>query len=179
MFICLIFPIWAVIKILKNFDKLDQEEFKETFGSLYEDLKTDNLVCAMYHMIFLARRFIIVMLLMFAEENKFLQIMSFLSLSLVNLGILINFRPFKENASNNVEIVNEITIYLCNTATYCILNDGTEEEFKTFMGDQLMNVCILNMLINLAIVVFSTIKQSYQKCKHQARSRREAKEVEK
>ena len=157
MVICLIFPIWAFCKIYKNFDKLEDDDFKETYGSLYEDLKTNCLVCSMYHMIFLARRFTIVMLLMFAAENKMLQVMSFLTLSLVNLGVLIIYKPFKEKSSNNIEIMNECTVYLCNTATYCIMNDGTDEEFRTEMGDQLMNICILNMVINLGIVMYGTV----------------------
>lgn len=179
MVICLIFPIWAFAKIYKNFDKLEDEDFKETYGSLYEDLKTNCLVCSMYHMIFLARRFTIVMLLMLAEENKILQVMSFLTLSLVNLGVLIIYRPFKERSANNIEIMNECTVYMCNTATYCIMNDGTDEEFRTSMGDQLMNICILNMVINLGIVMYGTVTQSYHKTKDYFKSRKEALEVEK
>tara|TARA_B110000285_G_C14895031_1_gene500424 strand:- start:112 stop:399 length:288 start_codon:yes stop_codon:yes gene_type:complete len=94
---------------------------------------------------------------MFAAENKMLQVMSFLTLSLVNLGVLIIYKPFKEKSSNNIEIMNECTVYLCNTATYCIMNDGTDEEFRTEMGDQLMNICILNMVINLGIVMYGTV----------------------
>ena len=165
MVVCSVFPIWAFAKIYYNFEKLEEEEFKETYGSLYDDLKTNCLVSSMYHMMFLARRFIIVMLLMLAEESTYFQIMSFLTLSFMNLGILIHFRPFKERHTNNIEILNELTIYLCNTATYCILNDSTDEEFKSSMGSQLMNICIINMVINLAIVVFGTIKGSYYKVK--------------
>jgi hypothetical protein len=104
-------------------------------------------------------------------------VMSFLIFSIINLGILMHFQPFQDKSANKVEILNEVTIYLCNTAVYCIMNDGNSEVFREFMGDQLMYICILNMLINLLIVIYSTITQFLKKAKEIIRSRKEAERI--
>jgi hypothetical protein len=64
--------------------------------------------------------------------------MAFLNLSLINLGILLHYKPYNDISANRIEVLNEGTIYLCNTCVYCIVNDGTNDDFRQYMGDHLM-----------------------------------------
>jgi hypothetical protein len=111
-FIALTLPFWAVRKVYINFHRLDDPEFEEEYGSLFEDLKTDNKFSVMFHMIFLLRRMIAVGAFIFLEDYGYAQAMIMTVMSFMNLWILIGNKPFLSDYTNKVEFANEIVVYL-------------------------------------------------------------------
>ena len=56
-FVTLLFPGWAMWFYCKNFEKWGDEEFEEKYGAAYEGLRTDKRSALGYPMIFMLRRF--------------------------------------------------------------------------------------------------------------------------
>jgi hypothetical protein len=89
----LVFPVYAILMMNKYQKVLDWPICQAAYGALYEDLRTDCWISSRYHVLFILRRLVIALLLVMTEFG-FLQVMSFVVLSLVNCIILAVYRPF-------------------------------------------------------------------------------------
>ena len=74
IFIVSVFPGFAVIFLLANKRNLHKEAFEFKFGSFYESLKTKENWSLMFIPLFLFRRLILAIVLVFCAEFPFLQI---------------------------------------------------------------------------------------------------------
>ena len=116
---------------MRNFDKLEDEEFEEEYGSLYEDLKVDNKFTVLFHMIFLLRRMITVLVFIFWQDYGFAQCIVTLVMSHLNLWILIGYKPFKTDYTNKVEFANEIVVYYACMTNMCFVNVAVPLSFRS------------------------------------------------
>lgn len=66
------FPIWALWFYCKNFDKWEDETFEERYGAAYEGLKKDRRATLAYPLIFMLRRFALVLTVIQFKEHLFL-----------------------------------------------------------------------------------------------------------
>ena len=68
-----LFPVWLAYKLFKaSPEVLNSEEFKRKFGSAYEE-KKDNLQSLMFEFIFMIRRFLLVMSVVFLQKYPVMQ----------------------------------------------------------------------------------------------------------
>ena len=84
----IVFPIYGITKIHRNFKYLETAENKLSFGVYYEDVKTDEYFACQYHNIFLMRKLFMTMVFIFLNHT-FFQSHLLLILSLVNFIYLI------------------------------------------------------------------------------------------
>jgi hypothetical protein len=77
------FPLWMYRKIHRQREDLENPEFKEELGWLFEDLRVDNLQVALYQYYFLVRRLYFAFILTFQPENVVLHVTSFAIVSVV------------------------------------------------------------------------------------------------
>jgi hypothetical protein len=115
-----IFSITAIgvrstYRVLKN-DRVKNINIREenpTVASLYELLKTSSTMCLLYQSIFLLRRTVMAMILIFMKDSKVGQVISMIVTSLVWLQYIVKYQPFEEPTLNKLEIFNEIIIVTC------------------------------------------------------------------
>ena len=68
-FICVIvFPIFGIYKILRNFEILEEPDFFARYEFLISDLDLSSKSKSMYHMIFVVTRVIIALTLIFMRD---------------------------------------------------------------------------------------------------------------
>lgn len=71
LFAVAFFPIWALFFYCKNFDKWEDETFEERYGAAYEGLRKDRRASLAYPLIFMLRRFALVMSVILTEKDLF------------------------------------------------------------------------------------------------------------
>lgn len=65
-----------------------------------------------YHIFFLLRRLILVLIAFLLQEMPMLQMIVFTEVCLLNLAYITVARPFESNLGNNLEIYNEFMILM-------------------------------------------------------------------
>lgn len=95
-----------------NYEKLETEDFKQKYSSLYDGLRTSSKISIQYHTLFFARRIILSLSAIFLIEYPFLQIQLHLLTSLASLMFIGFVKPFKNPSDNCKELFNEICIIL-------------------------------------------------------------------
>lgn len=86
-----------------------------------------------------------------------------MALSVINMNYIIGAKPLKND--NNIELMNEITIYLVALLMANFLNTRT----PIYLADQLGWICIgiviSNMFINILITGFGILLMCLEKCR--------------
>jgi hypothetical protein len=97
----------------KNLDKLEEEEFKKKYGSLYSNmftLKTDAV--SKMTTLFCTKRFILGLTTVFVNDFALLSLCVALFGTLFSVGFFMNNRPMTSKLQNRIEVLNESTLYL-------------------------------------------------------------------
>jgi hypothetical protein len=118
-----------------------------------DGIKLKNLYQAMYNVFFMFRRFITIYVLVFMAVPYF-QISALTVLSLINVCYISRMKPLKKNL--NVEIFNEICIYIIGIFMASMLNVEWPVDVRDILGWALVMVGGGNILFNLSL----TCKQS-------------------
>ena len=66
-----VFPAWALIFYCRNFEKWEDEEFEEKYGSVFEGLRKDQRSSIIYPFIFSLRRFALVVVVTIGRRLLF------------------------------------------------------------------------------------------------------------
>ena len=111
------FFVMAVFYV-QNFDKWDDEEFEGNYGAVYEDLKRDSKWNIIFPIIFIARRALFIIVIVFVPINSFV-IFIMMVLSIFSLMYLIRVKPFEELKMQKFEVFNEVVLL---AQTYVILS---------------------------------------------------------
>ena len=135
--------------ILNNFKELQSRRVKSIYGFLYENNKTDCKINAVYNIIFITRRFLTVIVIVFLREFSYFQLLILIIFSLLNLIYLVVMKPMLTKSENKIEIIDEICIYLIVITMSVLLNIAISEELKNLLGWVLINIMILNIVGNL------------------------------
>ena len=111
-----VLPVYIVAKLVQNKDQLAELETRERYGYMYESLGTRYILQALFHVIFVLRRTLFVLILVGLEQHAGLQICLQMMLTGAYTICLIQIRPFEEKFDNQREIFNEACVML---VLYC------------------------------------------------------------
>ena len=146
LFTLLILPIYIFCKIKSNQAVLGDPDIQFNYGLFYQDLNLNNFYRSIFHVVFLMRRFLYVVTVMFLQAYPSLQLIILMKLSVCYICYIIYWQPFAEKGLNQVEMFNEICIYLV-IVNFLIMN--SQVDGKTLFGWVFVAVCGFNLLINL------------------------------
>jgi hypothetical protein len=107
-----ILPIFIIAFYLKNIDKLDDEEFQEKFGSVYEGLVTGKKSAIAYSVFFIIRRAAFAAASLFLYDKVLLQLPAMTFLTIMGVAYLTTFSPFEDKLCENLDILNEVCTVL-------------------------------------------------------------------
>jgi hypothetical protein len=105
------FPISTAITFIRNRHRLEDDEFKEEYGFLFEDLKP-NIASALYRHVFILRRLVYALTLVMLKDQPSVQLIIHGSISLLYTSYLLTVRPFNSRDENNKEIFNEVVLII-------------------------------------------------------------------
>ena len=118
----LIFPIYTYRIVSLNFNSLNTKKTKKWHGYIIEDVNTKTVDQALYNVYFMVRRFAIVVVLIFMSPWPFFQSVAFSALSIINCSYLVASKPLQDKKAQNIEIFNEMTIYVCSLFVTTLIN---------------------------------------------------------
>jgi hypothetical protein len=91
---CIVFMIFFVVFLLKNFNRLKEPEFRKKYLSLYDGLNTDTKWSAVANFVWLLRSFIFTILVMTSQDYPKIQASIFFCLSASMQLYVIIQQPF-------------------------------------------------------------------------------------
>ena len=160
-FMILFFPVYCYKYILSykgSFKKMD-----DIMEIIMEGVNPHNFNASMYTIYFLLRRFLTGAGLVVFVEFPFFQCASLLTFSTINFIYIVNIRPLEDTKQNRIEKFNELTIMFCSHMYNIFLRGEGTIPFINGVGWTFMGAAMLNILGNLAVVVFETIADTGEK----------------
>lgn len=149
--------IWRFL--IKNNQQLKNQEMINRYGSIYSELCFERRGPLNYYPLFLLRRYLFALSLVFLEGWPILQANLLFLQSLVSITYLIYTRPFENSTVNKLEIFNELTI-LAVTYPVFIYADPTDENMEAYynVGWFIILAVVLNSIVNMVFVFAEAIK---------------------
>ena len=118
IFIVAGYPFFIITVLTFKRKSLGEENSINTFGTLYNDLRTDSFLPLLYNIIQTLRRLLIASLAIFVKQHPFLQVQLVVLHSILTLAYLILVKPFTKPLQNKLEIFNESCILLSSYSLF-------------------------------------------------------------
>lgn len=151
-------PIFFVAFYLCNNHKWEDEHFETRWGAVLEGLKKDKKSSLIYPVFFLIRRVIFVVSAVYLRHFLLFQIATqLLSLSF-SINYLLEFRPFEDALTMNLELMNEFT---CAFLMYHVLIFNPEFVADDQPREDLGYSFILFVCLNVAVHVYFLCRTVY------------------
>lgn len=157
----LVLPFFISIFYMKNFTKLADEEFKETYGAPYEGLDTCKRSSIAFSVIFIVRRLCFSAICLTLYNQIMIQLPLMALLTMFNAGFLMNYSPYEEKLIESLDILNDIVTFLLIDLCYVFTDlwgDIRSQYNVGFLFIIIMSVGILPQIFFLAKDIFWQLK---------------------
>ena len=111
----IVWPIFIVIFLTKNLDKLETPDYLKKYESMYQGVRTQHRSTLAYNAIWCARRFLLVVSFVsfsYFQYNKVYLIASFMAVLTIYIIYIYTTFPHKDWLFNLLELVNEHCIVM-------------------------------------------------------------------
>lgn len=129
-------PVSIIYVLIKPIDTLNNRNFRNKWGIIYEAYNFQDRIKIMYKLFFCLRRIVFVGSIVIFDTIPSMQ---FLALLVVNLLMseFIAKKPFKRNFTNRFEIMNE---FMMASICYCaiVITDYFPSNVKKYKGAKTM-----------------------------------------
>lgn len=116
---CILFglPLFIAGFYTCHVDKMEDEEFVEKYGDIYDGLvlstsREKRLIALFYPFWFVTRRLIFALICILAQRDLWLQMSAAFFVSMVNICYLCKYQPFEDRKILKLEIMNEVTNFI-------------------------------------------------------------------
>jgi len=169
-------PILTFVCIVNRLNMYMEDSFKERFGSFFEGLDCSRPISVMYYPAFTLRRLLFSWTAVFLTDKPLHQIQLFCICSTLYSIFLVSVKPFYSALINYIEIANEAAVFLFSVGLYLLTPLVTDSEARYQIGWGLIGLTTLVMVVNILVVVISTLAEVCQAIKG-SKSRREKRVV--
>lgn len=133
----------------------NDEEFKEKFGSLFEEFKNDrSSLSSMFYSMYFFRRTVYVIIQVFMNEFPRVQAGLNIAFSIYLLGFLLYYRPFKDFHIQISNTCGEICVFL----VFCLVPwfyGNYENQSRTNLESSVIYIVLLSMAIQVLVSLYS------------------------
>lgn len=159
-------PILVGVQMYRYWSLLLTEDFYTMYGELYENLliDTDKHVI-LQPVIFFARRLMLSFTVVYLQDTLIWQIVSITVQVIVVIIYIGNVSPFKIKIANKIEIFNEVCIMLTMYNFLCFSDFVPDIHVKIGIGFFCISFVALQILVNLFLLAYETIRNSYLRWK--------------
>ena len=165
-----IFPVLAIIFYCKNFEKWDEEDFEAKYGAVYEGLNTKRRSSLAYPMIFMGRRFVLVLLVTVVRDSLPIQVVTMVGFSVIQVAYLTTYRPFLNSLLLRLDVFNEFTTVIL-VDLLLVFSEANQEKFD-LEADVFFLACLFgNLCVHIFFLMVNTVHGIKLSCKRQ-RARR-------
>ena len=125
---------------------------------LIDGFKTNSILKIIYSIIFIVRRILTVIIIMYMMSYPFFQSTFLMIFSAINLLYTFSLYPFKERLENRVEIFNELTIYINQHLFTLLLNGAIPLHVRKIISWTMIGNSLLNISLSVIILVSTQLK---------------------
>ena len=161
-FMLLYVPVYLWQAAYEWWDNYDDYEVRDKFQDLFADYKRYSLYSLRYPVVFIIRRYIIVLTCIavgFFEFSLFYYVQ--INMQIWSTGFSLCYiawhQPFKSKKANLQETMNDVFVLLCTYHLFLFTDFVQEESDRYAMGNSLIMIIVINVLFNFAIMFFVEI----------------------
>ncbi|TNV86895.1 hypothetical protein FGO68_gene7784 [Halteria grandinella] len=157
---CILYPIWVLRYMRKNFNPANQADWDISFGALSLNLDPAKPRSYLYTVFFLLRRFTLALTLILLPSCPFAQLTTQLLTSLALILYLMKAQPFTTLTLNLLEIFNEATLLFTCLCSFQFSQTAYRPDSDT-IGWLLISATSLNVFANFALIVKQMLQTAY------------------
>jgi len=159
------FPIWSTWFLIKNKGSLNDPEFLEKYGTLYQNLKKGDekkkvetgVIC--WITIFLTKRLLIALITIFLMEFPWAQICMYQMVTMVQLAHLVDYMPMESKFQNYIEILNDGFVLLSSYSLFLFTDLVPDVAVRYSIGKYLMFILFGAVSLAFFIILCEIIRQ--------------------
>jgi hypothetical protein len=134
---------------------------------------------AYFHVFFLMRRLVFVMIMIFLNEFLFLQLAAHIIVTLLYISMFLIVKPYRDGKSNQREVFNELCVLAVSYSLISMNDSSASLPTRDLIGTFYVGVCCFNLVLNLTNIAKSIIFESIPEAYHRFVSNRKETEYQK
>lgn len=158
----MMYTLLGYICLKRHKDKLRSKKMKSKFGAYFLHLKFSENSALMEPMVQQIRVICFVAAILLLQKYPFFQMMISLYIWTALVIYIGWFRPYRIKRAWILELVNEFFILLVIYTFLVLLDLVTDPWTLNFIGWMLIIIICVNLIFNLAIVMFDAIKEAFR-----------------
>ena len=163
-------PIFIAVFYTWNVDLLEDDDFVEKYGDIYDGLvlsqrREKRRAALFYPFWFVTRRLIFALICILAEKILWLQLSAAFFVSMVNICYLCKYRPFEESKILKLEVMNEATNFILLYHVICFGGLVPDAPGRYMLGWSFIAFLGANILVHLTLLVIETFSNCKVDCK--------------
>ena len=160
----MVFPSFVLWFYCKNFSKWEQEQFQERYGAVLEGLRLDKRSSLGYAMIFMFRRFALVLIVIVFSKQLVVQVTVMVLCSSIQIGYLMSYKPIEEPLPLKLDVVNEVTTVIL-VDILCLFSDANPADWELEGDIFFLALLFGNLSIHLYFLIRNTIRGTKACCR--------------
>ena len=156
------FPFLTFRFLHSNQSRLDQQEVRDRFDSLYQNVDVNKGPAAFsFTLYFCLRRLLFAYVIGNILQTIVLQILLFDLVSTCMLCYFMTARPMMDKVNNLIQIFNETVVLLCIQCMFLFTYYVESAEVRYNMGQKVLYLVAFNIFTNLVVLIALLIKKIY------------------
>lgn len=151
---CLVFMLFFVIFLLKNFKNLKEPKFRKKYLSLYDGLNVETKWSSVANFVWLLRSFIFTILVMTSQDFPKIQASIFFCLSASMQLYVIIQQPFVKTIDTVLQVFNESGIIVFAVSYFFFTDMTFSIKSKTRVGWTCVAGVIIGVIVNSAFILW-------------------------
>ena len=153
-------PIFVYLFNKKYLGEIQKNKIGESnpWSLLYWEYKPRGLLFSLYHLVFLIRRFLYAVVLVFMREVQFYQNSVLILIFVFACSYQIIFRPFRIPIYNLMMIINEWSLVLLSWMFYPFTDINISEDKAERLGWTILSIITMIIIMNMAVLWLLKIK---------------------
>ena len=141
------------------------DEDRQRFWTLYEDLDFSNTWLPFYRFVFLLRRILIAVAVVLVQKLVFQLFIAFFqsTLMIITIG---QIRPFTEESRNRKELVNEVIIISSLYFIMCFSAYVPSTEAQDMVGYGLCLMMAVHCGVHLLIIMYTSVINTFKNIRY-------------
>ena len=161
--IIILFTIWCTAFMIYHREDVT-DELHHSYGPLWEDLDTNNHWIPFYRFAFLFRRILLSAAIVLCKNLCFQIFGAYFQsvLMIITIGLI---QPFEDKSRNNKEMINEVVILFSIYFVMCFSDLVSADSAMTTVGYAFCLMLACHIVINISIIIVSSVKDAIMKFK--------------
>ena len=153
-------PFACVVFLILKFDKLKVRQYKLRYGTLYSQLDlTKKWPIALFRASFYARRFLVIVAILFAKKVCF-QILILVLQVVLNIIVVGTADPYESRSRRFRELLNEFAIMTAVYHVMCFTPFVPDIDTRTYIGYSFIMLILTHTLFSVFGIIHTSAKEA-------------------